>query len=889
MSPSSVSSATSIPPVELQTAETEALMAWAVKTASSKRTYFEIGQKLATRLGAHPVADGLTEIGFWVPELANQLVASDRAIYLEIFTPVESVDFKASQQEVSFRYECVAMPLQGEFVWGVVSGMQMGSRDRLGSLYWLRYRDLNDGLLYTARDIAPYSLPYGVFAPAELYDIGALQQNRGDLDYLRTRAEAQPVTPAETGEEPALPREPAPSNILQIHIPTASAEGTLAGLGNIYRQIASKLNHDEPLTAAEQHYVGYDAIQFLPTEPTIEHRAEDSSRDFFTIVDLNGYGTDGPVCTHGDTLLPVRLRKPDTQNWGYDVPIIGSSTTNPSILSTLRPDEVIDFIADMHTLFEQPIQVIYDLVYGHSDNQALDLISRQFLAGPNMYGQDLLHTLPMVRSILLEMQRRKMNTGIDGIRIDGGQDFKFFNPFSGRLEYDDNYLMAMSDVIQDIHGYQRLMFTIFEDGRPWPDDGWEISSTYRELIDLRPDSFQWGPLIFAHNTPAIKGFWDYKWPRVCEIMQQGDRWITGCGNHDTVRRGNQIAIDTNINWNQGKTIPEVLNNAYDNPATTLWVYGFSPGLPMDFLNAVMHSGWGFFRNTDDLYGVKVVAEELGFLDWQVTAEFYDKPQFFKHLKRMGFESLASLQGFAAILDRTTSTFEFDLDLVAEACRKWALESDGVQRSQQQTLPNSNNGPLQQFFDELNAAKLKDFALAFMEDSHEFSRVSHFFEEVNQSNRDNCELDSQTQNFSYGDAADQIQRPSQRAPRKRCGNRAAFNLALRNYRQANPWLAQNLSPTDRFNRISQSGYTLFYGVRTEYEQTEAGLVEGTKQIAMLAHMQGEPTETVLFDWLQLDPSEWSIVITSPNLKITETTELQGLTLEDGQAVLLEKIA
>ena len=23
-------------------------------------------------------------------------------------------------------------------------------------------------------------------------------------------------------------------------------------------------------------------------------------------------------------------------------------------------------------------------------------------------------------------------------------------------------------------------------------------------------------------------------------MYQGDHWITGCGNHDTVRRGNQI-------------------------------------------------------------------------------------------------------------------------------------------------------------------------------------------------------------------------------------------------------------------------------------------------------------------------------------------------------------
>ncbi|MGD1900059.1 MAG: glucosylglycerol hydrolase, partial [Phormidesmis sp.] len=270
MSQSFANSAQSRSPVELQEAETEALMAWAVKTASSKRTYFEIGQELARRMGAHPIANGLTEIGFWVPELAGQL-ATGRNIYLEIFTAVEPVDFGASQQRISFRYECVEVPLQGEFVWAVISGMQPGSRDRLGSLYWLRYRDLADGALHTIRDIAPYSLPYGVFAPAELYDMETLQRTRKDLDYLRDRAAAPPVIPAEKGIEPALPREGAPNNILQIHIPTASAEGTLAGLGKIYRKIADKIEADEPLTPAEQHYVGYDALQFLPTEPTIEH------------------------------------------------------------------------------------------------------------------------------------------------------------------------------------------------------------------------------------------------------------------------------------------------------------------------------------------------------------------------------------------------------------------------------------------------------------------------------------------------------------------------------------------------------------------------------------------------------------------------------------------
>ncbi len=834
--------------VQLEPEETDALMAWAIAQTEPDKTMFETGQRLAQRLGAHPRPDGLTELGFWVPELTGQIMPAERNIYIEVFTPLETVDFSQAQQVIPFRYECVEVPVQGEFAWAVVSGMTVGNREAMGSLYWLRYRDLNDGQLYTVRDIAPYSLPYGIFAPAELYDMAQLQRDRGDLTYLEASAAATPVTPAATGNEPALPRVPAPTNILQLHIPTASEEGSLAGLTRIYGAIAEKVRNDEPLTPAEQTYIGYDAIQLLPTEPTIEYRSEDGARNFFSFDEGEDtvYGTLGPVCTQ--EALSITLQRPNTQNWGYDVPILGSSTTNPALLGSLRPDEVIDFIATLHNFPGQPIQIIYDLVYGHSDNQALELINRQFVAGPNMYGQDLSHTMPMVRAILLEMQRRKANDGIDGIRIDGGQDFRFFNPLSGRLEYDDNYLMAMSDVVQDIEGHQRLLFTIFEDGRPWPEEGWEFKSTYRELVELRPDSFQWGPLIFAHNTPALKGFWDYKWNRVLEVMQQGDRWITGCGNHDTIRRGTQIETDPvedgkEINWNLGETLPEVLDNAYDNPGTSLWVYGFSPGLPMDFLNGMMHSGWGFFRNTDELYGVKVASEEIGFLHWQVTQELYEQPQFFTNIKQSGFKRLSQLRRFATVLADTMEKYEYDLDQVASSCREWGMSGRGLA----QEVP-----ALVTFFQTLEAIQLKAFARHLMEDSHEFSRVSHFTEDVD-------------------------------------SDRAAFNLSLRQYRRQNPWLMNNLDGTDRFNRINEFGYTLFYGLRTQPSPADSSPLESAqyKQIAMLSHMGGTPAQTALLDWLQLTPSEWRIVLQTPGLGVESMADLQGLLLKDSQALLLER--
>jgi glycosidase len=131
----------------------------------------------------------------------------------------------------------------------------------------------------------------------------------------------------------------------------------------------------------------------------------------------------------------------------------------------------------------------------------MDLLNGRFLKGPNMYGQDVNHQNPTVRAILLEMQRRKNNTGVDGIRVDGAQDFKFFNPLSGRVEYDDNYLNDMAEVQQDMGDHKRQLFAIFEDGRPWPAEGWEEISTYRDIVEYRPDAFQWGAADLCPQHP----------------------------------------------------------------------------------------------------------------------------------------------------------------------------------------------------------------------------------------------------------------------------------------------------------------------------------------------------------------------------------------------------
>ncbi len=811
------------PEIVLVEDATQELLAWAQDIEHSKETVFEKAQQFARKLGAYYRPDGLVEIGFWTPSLMAQVMRK-LEIYLEVLTPIDPIDPRDREQIVRFRRDRLNLIQQGEFHWGVVAGMKPGTREELGSFYWLRYIDPND-ILQAIRDPLPYSLPYGVFGPAELYDIDRLQQERADLDYfVRTGASHVPGATV-----PRIPRVRSPRNILQLHLGTASEGGAFEGLTEVYQRISDKLANGEDLTPAEENYVGYDAVQFLPVEPTIEYRDEYSPEsEFFSFVGEEDEG-----------VVTIELTKPNTQDWGYDVPIVGSSATNAALLASLRPDETIDLIATLHNFATGPIQVIYDVVYGHADNQSELLLSYHFLKGPNMYGQDLNHQLPMVRAIFLEMQRRKINTGADGIRVDGGQDFRFFNPLSGRVEYDDAYLQAMSDVVQEIGNNQRLLFTIYEDGRPWPQEGWEEISTYRELIQIEPESYQWGPLIFAHNTPTLNGFWERKWRRVCEVMYEEDHWITGCANHDTVRRGNQVALDADINWHLGKTLPEVLRNAYDNPAVTLWVYGFSPGLPMDFINATMHAPWMFFRNTDERYGVKVVSEEVGFLDWQVTPEMFRRSGNFKRLKAQGFKHLDELRAFGKILQDAMTQKDYNISEVVEAVQICMENDTECEIPQVKSLTRPG---MLRFLSKLDLDRLKSFARQFMEDCYELCNVSHY-------------------------------------DRKLSAARTHYNLQLRQFRHQHPWLQVNLSGTDRFNKMSDGSSTVFYGTRSNPQ-------DESDRIAMVAHMGGEISAVQLGDWLQLNLDDWEVAIATPGLdKGKVLADLSHFKLHDSQALLL----
>ena len=568
---------------------------------------------VARRLGGHGIGSAGV-FGFWIPMPAS-------SVSIELLVGPDGFDLGDPEQQVEFERHVMPMTLVGEVAVGVVTGLTPGQRDRPGPLYRALV-ELPDGTTEPLIDPLAISTPFGAFAPSELLDSESLHLERTDLDYF-----------AGIADDP--PRRLGPYlNILQVHVPTATESGTLAGLTRRLTEVAAKLEAGSSLDPGDELWLGYDSIQLMPVEPTI--RREAGPADF-------------EVVEAAADRLVARVRRPTTTNWGYDVVIGGSAAVNPAILDAGRPHELAELAETLHTFPTGPIGLVLDVVYGHADNQALAVMPSAWFTGPDMYGQHLDYRNPMVRAQLLEMQRRKANHGVDAIRVDGAQDFTWWDPVHERIEHDDDFLDEMSEVAVEVSGHRYLPWMIFEDGRPWPRDDWEIASTYRAVIERQPHVLQWGPLTFAHNTPFLFTFWLTKWWRLREIAELGEAWISGCANHDTLRRGSQVDPGERINTYLGPDLPAIIERSYDHPASQLLFHGFLPGVPMDFLQATARTPWSFVRNTDHAYAIKVWAEESRFLDWRVPANLYDDDRAFTRLKGLGFTDLDSLKRFMAPL------------------------------------------------------------------------------------------------------------------------------------------------------------------------------------------------------------------------------------------------
>ena len=732
----------------LDEAATERLAAWCAEQYTFQPSAFAAEQNIARRLGAARDDAGTTTFGFWAPELLDRRIP-EGDIFLEVLAPMTPLDLGHAHQAVTFERLLLPVRCYEAHVFAVVEGLRAGTRDTVGDFYALGWRNGEDA---THRILDPLaaSLPFGVFAPAEILATADLEAQRADLAYYEALAgdRAHKFGP--------------PTNILQLHVPTATAGGTLASLTRHFRRIGERLRHDLPLEEGDELYVGYDAVQLLPVEPTTVYET-------------------GPAFwqeqERTEAQCRVDLLRPNTTNWGYDVVIAGMATVNPVLLESGRPHELADLAAELHNWPRGPKMLILDVVFGHADNQALEVLSPHYLAGPNMYGQNLAYRNPAVRAILLEMQRRKVNFGADGVRVDGAQDFKWWDPSTGELRHDDEYLQLMADVEQTVGAARYRPWFIFEDGRPWPEEDWELASTYRAVIDSQRDDdvFQWGPLTFAHNTPFLYSFWLSKFWRIREMISHGANWISGTANHDTLRRGTQVNPRLNINTRLGTTRMEILDKAYDNPAVSLLTYVAFPGVPMDFLNAASRARWGFIRNQDDRYGVKIVAEESISLKWQVDEYSYSIPGNFSRLKELGFESRDELSRFFEFLPALVEVTEYDLDEIA-------------------SLLNAVHPPLAGPHP-FTPANLKTIARGWMDDMHAYCNVSHTL----------SLLDDE---------------------------QVGFNRALRAFRRARPWLRQAYGEGDHFDYLRPiEGRTVFTALRHAPDG---------EQLFLLAHMEGGST-------------------------------------------------
>jgi hypothetical protein len=683
---------------------------------------FEEAQILAKNLGSF-YKNNQAQFGFWIPELIENNI---NEISLEIYSTDTKINFQELPKALTFAVQTVPLQIKGQFAFAIINGMKAGTANQMGDLYWLKYKD-SKGDFQKIVDPLAHSIPFGAFSPAELFDMNTMFANRTDKAHFEQKA-------SET-----LRRFETPTNILQLHPHTATAKGSLQGLSELFATISNKLQKGEQLTKQEKCYANYDGIQLLPVMPQVE---KERGERFFKIL------------SQSDDAAIVELRQFDIDNWGYDIVIAAASAVNPGLLATKRPNELLELIETLHHFHGEPKKVILDIVYGHSDNQGQQVLNKHFFLGMGMYGQEMNVQHPVVRAIMLESQRRIGNYGVDGFRVDAAQDIVYKDE-NGTKHYDNDYLHLMNDIVYEVADTKYHAWMVYEDGRPWPNPDWNIATTYDEVIKLIPNALQWGPLTFVNNQPFVFGFWIERFWRVKQIASTGQQWVTGGSNHDTYRGlAHTNPSATAYNSNLGSNLREVAHKGYNNPAARLLDHAFLPGVPMEFINASTDTPWGFLRNSDYQYGVKIFAEETHFLDWFVTDETYDKTIHFKRLKGFGFRTYRQIVDFKNAVYHLTKLTDYNLQQMVEMLRNF----DG-----KFPIPSGR-------------WQLRQMALAYMEDAYEFCNVAHHIDG----------FDEKVANFNYD---------------------------ARAFRLENAELLNNLNSDDIFDYWhSPNGAVIYYGLR-----------------------------------------------------------------------------
>jgi hypothetical protein len=251
--------------IQVNISETEQF----TKEISRKITYGlkkSAASYLAKHLGAH-TAGGRATFLIWHPRFRNCIKAE-----IEFFIPKQHFTFDKPEQHVNMQYFRFDMSVLDEYACIIIDGLPAGNRDQFGAFYQFRLHSGENGE-QVVRDPMAWSMPYGIYAPAEVYDVEMVRAGRKDAEYYRRLDQHL----QNTDDRRISP----PVNLLEIHTATATQGGTLLSLSNRYRQIASAIKNSEELTPDEKNLVGFDAIELMPVEPVIEHP---DNHDFWSTI-----------------------------------------------------------------------------------------------------------------------------------------------------------------------------------------------------------------------------------------------------------------------------------------------------------------------------------------------------------------------------------------------------------------------------------------------------------------------------------------------------------------------------------------------------------------------------------------------------------------------------
>jgi hypothetical protein len=227
---------------------TAELVAWASVRVAEPFDTDHPPLDMVRRLGAHP-ADGVVRFGFWVPDGLAQAAVG---VELELLDPPAGLDLSSPEQTIEMTRTIVPMSRTSEFAWAAVSGVRVGDRDEVGTLYRVLVR-LPEDRTVTIDDPLALSTPLGAFAPAEVVDPESITEDRSDVEYYEA-----------LGGDGGIPRIPACVNLLQVHVPTATEEGTLAALTSWISDVAAKVESGEPLAPGDELWLEYDGIELMP-------------------------------------------------------------------------------------------------------------------------------------------------------------------------------------------------------------------------------------------------------------------------------------------------------------------------------------------------------------------------------------------------------------------------------------------------------------------------------------------------------------------------------------------------------------------------------------------------------------------------------------------------